>query len=77
MSCMSQSVAPKAVNRPRKQSTLVCQAVAEQEAQTVSENEMRIAQDVSQLIGKFFLEVALCMHTSVCMTWLSTLHALH
>lgn len=35
----------------QKQNTVVCQAIAEPQAKPVGEQEMRIASDVSQLIG--------------------------
>lgn len=69
-SCALQTAARNAVNRPRTQSPVLCQAVAEQEVQTVAEDEMRIAQDVSQLIGT---SEQLLLHAYVCSVGCNTL----
>ena len=52
--CPLQATATRRTAKVQTHTSIVCQAIAEPQAKPVGEQEMRIANDVSQLIGKTY-----------------------
>ena len=52
--------------RVQKHSNIVCQAIAEPQAKPVAEQEMRIANDVSELIGMAQIRCVHVLSSSLC-----------
>ena len=57
--CAVQPTVARGFSGTRKRSNLLCQAIAEPQTKPISEDQMRIANDVSELIGTLYLQEAL------------------
>lgn len=56
--CAVQPTVARGFSGTRKRSNLLCQAIAEPQTKPISEDQMRIANDVSELIGTLYLQQA-------------------